>query len=110
VRHAPQLSAVRAAPHRCTARARRRATTHRPHTAPNLRDCDVVFLTSYHNRTPPRTVALTSVPTRNRSSPFGFLAAHVGSVCFVASPPTATVCSAILLRWSKLTPAVYRNS
>ncbi|KAJ7362912.1 hypothetical protein DFH08DRAFT_951137 [Mycena albidolilacea] len=73
-------------PRTATARAKRRATTHRPHTAPNLRDCDIVFLTSYHNQTPPRTHAA-----------LGFLAAHIGSLSFFAPPPTTTVCSAIPL-------------
>ncbi|KAJ7870786.1 hypothetical protein B0H14DRAFT_3439875 [Mycena olivaceomarginata] len=91
-------------PH-CSVTSRETPHDYAPATHSSQSDCNVVFLTLYHNRTPPRTVALTSVPTRNRSTPFGFLAAHVGSVCFVASPPTATVCSAILLRWSKLTPA-----
>ncbi|KAJ6563352.1 hypothetical protein DFH09DRAFT_1315534 [Mycena vulgaris] len=72
-------------------RARRRTTTHPPHTAPNvLRDCDIGRDQCPHPHAQHAT-----------------LVAHVASV---ASPPTATVSSAIPVRRSNPEPAVHRDS
>ncbi|KAJ7362915.1 hypothetical protein DFH08DRAFT_951140 [Mycena albidolilacea] len=105
VRHAPQLSAVRAAPDCYSPRKTPRDYAPATHSAQSAR---------LRHRVPdvvpqPDPTAHCSPDQcpdpQSQHAALGFLAAHIGSVSFVAPPPTATVCSAIPLRWSKLAPA-----